>query len=164
MRRSAKLILLAAIIILASAALAYFGAMRFCASHMSAGDDLAWLRHEFHLNDAEMQRISQLHDGYLPKCREMCGRIASKQKEVETALANSGSTNSAEQKLVELGTLRAECQAQMLRHFEEVSRAMPAEQGKRYLAEMQRLTLGFHQDIENSMGAGPHSGHRHGDR
>jgi hypothetical protein len=164
MRRSVKLILVAAVIMLGSGALAYFGAMRFCANHMAADDDLAWLRHEFHLNDAEMQRIRQLHDGYLPKCREMCARIAAKQKEVDATLATNTKSNSAEQKLVELGTLRAECQAQMLRHFEEVSRAMPTEQGKRYLAEMQRLTLGFHQDIENSMGAGPHSGHGHGDR
>ena len=159
MTRSAKLVLLAAVIMLGSAALAYFGAMRFCANHMAAEDGLAWLRHEFHLNDAEMQRIQQMHDGYLPKCREMCSRIAAKQKEVEAAIANRDGANSAEQKLVELGTLRAECQAQMLRHFEEVSRAMPAEQGKRYLAEMQRLTLGFHQQFENSMGASPHSGH-----
>ena len=164
MTRSLKLILVATAIMLGSAALAYFGAMRFCSNHMASNDDLAWLRHEFHLNDAEMQRIRDMHEGYLPKCREMCHRIAAKQKEVEVALENRGNTNSAEQKLVELGTLRAECQAQMLKHFEEVSRAMPAEQGQRYLAEMQRLTLGFHQDIENSMGASPHSSHGHGDR
>jgi hypothetical protein len=164
MSRSAKLIVVAAAIVLGAAALAYFGAMHFCAKRMSADDDLAWLRQEFRLNQAEMQRVRQLHDGYLPKCREMCGRIAAKQKEVEASLASGTNTTSTEQKLVELGALRAECQGQMLRHFEEVSRAMPAEQGKRYLTEMQRLTLGFHQDIENSMGAGPHSGHRHGDR
>jgi hypothetical protein len=146
----------------ASAALAYFGAMRFCAHH-AANNDLAWLRHEFRLNDSEMQRIHQLHEGYLPKCREMCARIAAKQSEVETALTNHDSSNLAEQKLIELGTLRAECQAQMLRHFEEVSHAMPVEQGKRYLAEMQRLTLGFHEQIESSMGTSSHSGHGHGD-
>jgi len=163
MRRSAKLILIATAVALGCGALAYVGAMRLCARHMAKGDDLAWLRHEFHLSDSEMDRIRQLHEGYLPKCRQMCGRIAAKQNEVESALASGISTNSAEQKLIELGTLRAECQAQMLRHFEEVSRAMPADQGKRYLAEMQRLTLGFHEQIENSMGASPRSGHVHGD-
>src|SRR3954447_11446637 len=138
MRRSAKLILLASVLMAACAALAYFGALRFCA-HRAANDDLAWLKHEFRLNDSEMQRIRQLHEGYLPKCREMCARIAAKQTEVEAALTKYDGSNLAEQKLVELGTLRAECQAQMLRHFDEVSHAMPAEQGKRYLAEMQRL-------------------------
>lgn len=164
MRRSAKLMLSATVIMVAAAALAYFGAMRFCASHAGGtGDELAWLRHEFHLSDSEMQRVRQLHEGYLPKCREMCERIAAKQQEVQAALATQNGASTAEQKLIELGTLRAQCQAQMLRHFEEVSRAMPAEQGKRYLAEMQRLTLGFHEQIEGSMGASPQPGHMHGD-
>jgi hypothetical protein len=52
----------------------------------------------------------------------------------------------------------------MLRHFEEVSQEMPAEQAKRYLNEMRKLTLGFHQDFERSMGDMPASGHGHGDR
>jgi hypothetical protein len=39
----------------------------------------------------------------------------------------------------------------MLDHFAAVSRAMPAEQGKRYLAEMQQLTLGAHEQTEHSM-------------
>jgi hypothetical protein len=49
----------------------------------------------------------------------------------------------------------------MLAHFFEVSRAMPAEQGRRYLAEMQRLTLGFHEQIENTMSGGTSSPHVH---
>jgi hypothetical protein len=41
---------------------------------------------------------------------------------------------------------------------------MPPEQGKRYLSEMQKMTLGLHQDFERSMGNMPASGHGHGDR
>jgi len=47
----------------------------------------------------------------------------------------------------------------MLEHFMEVSRAMPPEQGRRYLAEMKRLTLGFHDEIEQSMSES--AGHEH---
>ena len=111
-----------------------------------------------------MDRVRKLHEGYLPKCGEMCAKIASKHREVDAALADSTQgTAVAEQKLVELGALRAQCQGQMLRHFQEVSRAMPPDQGKRYLEEMQRLTLGSHEQIEHSMGAAPPSGHGHGD-
>jgi len=39
----------------------------------------------------------------------------------------------------------------MLQHFTEVSQTMPPEQGRRYLAEMQRLTLGLHEQTEPSM-------------
>jgi hypothetical protein len=69
-------------------------------------------------------------------------------------------TSEAQEKLAEVAALRAQCQANMLAHFYEVSRAMPAEQGRRYLAEMQRLTLGFHEQIENTM-SGTSSPHVH---
>jgi hypothetical protein len=49
----------------------------------------------------------------------------------------------------------------MLQHFREVSQVMPAEQGRRYLAEMQRLTLGFHEQIEHSMAPGASNPHGH---
>jgi hypothetical protein len=65
----------------------------------------------------------------------------------------------AQQKLAELAVLRAQCQAQMLQHFTEVSQTMPPEQGRRYLAEMQRLTLGLHEQTESSMSGS--AGHEH---
>jgi len=139
-------------------------AKRVCAQHLvRLSDDLAWLRREFRLSDAELQRIRQLHEGYLPKCREMCDRIAAKKNELQAALdAGRGLTPEAEQKLAEVGALRSQCQAQMLRHFYDVSQAMPPEQGQRYLAEMQRLTLGFHEQFEHSMSPetpSPHGRH-----
>jgi len=139
----------------------YFAGQRMCATRANPADDLAWLREEFHLGDAEMARIRKLHEGYLPKCADMCVRIAAKKHELEEAM--TGTTNvsaAAGQKLIELGLLRAECQTQMLQHFVEVSRAMPPEQGRRYLAEMQRATLGFHEQIEQSMSESP--AHAHG--
>jgi small-conductance mechanosensitive channel len=126
------------------------------------GNDLAWLRQEFHLNDAEMARVQKLHSDYLPQCADMCQKIAAKKMEVVAAL--NGATNvtpAARQKLAELAALRAQCQAQMLRHFTEVSQAMPPEQGRRYLADMQRITLGLHEPTEQSMSisAGDLHGH-----
>jgi hypothetical protein len=159
MSRATRTVLAGVAIVAVVAGLAYWGAMRLCARQMAA-DDLSWLKREFRLSDIEMQRVRQLHEGYLPKCREMCGQIAQKQGEVEKALSSG---EAADAKLMELATLRARCQGQMLRHFQEVSQAMPPEQGKRYLSEMQKLTLGFHQDIERSMGEMPASRHGHGD-
>lgn len=125
-------------------------------------DDLDWLRMEFHLGDAELARIRQLHDGYLPKCREYCDRIAAKKREVAEGLANGTNVSAAvEAKLAEVATLRAQCQAAMLRHFVEVSRVMPSEQGKRYLAEMERLTLGTHEQIEHRMSGNAPTPHGH---
>lgn len=141
----------------------YFLTQWLCARHMSnPADDLAWLRQEFRLNDAEMAQVRKLHDGYLPKCGEMCAKIAAKKREVDQALAGATNvTTEAEQKLIELGTLRAQCQSQMLRHFAEVGQVMPPDQGRRYLAEMQRLTLGFHEQIEQSMSGSAGQAHGH---
>jgi len=163
MRRS-LLILLA--ILVAGAAItgaSYLLGCRVCARQLAgSGDDLAWLRREFRLSDTEMQRIRQLHEGYLPKCHENCARIAAKKKELQAALDQAkGMTPEAQQKLAEVAALRAECQGNMLAHFYEVSGAMPPEQGRRYLAEMQRLTLGFHEQIENTMSPDASSPHGH---
>ena len=140
----------------------FYAARQVCASRMcNPADNLDWLRHEFKLSDLDMSRVRQLHAGYLPKCSEMCARIEEKQHELEAALV--GATNftaAAQEKLTELGELRARCQSQMLQHFFEVSQAMPPEQGRRYLAVMQRCTLGFHEQIEHSMTES--SGHGHG--
>lgn len=137
----------------------YFAGQRACRMTRSA-DDLSWLRDEFHLGDAEMSRIQKLHEGYLPKCAEMCQKIAAKKSEFEMALNGTTNVNPvAQQKLAELAALRAQCQAQMLQHFIEVSQTMPPEPGRRYLAEMQRLTLGFHEQTESSMSES--AGHEH---
>ncbi|HEY6166877.1 MAG TPA: periplasmic heavy metal sensor [Verrucomicrobiae bacterium] len=146
-----------------------FGVTRFAVSRLTVactcdtGDDLAWFRREFHLNDAEMARVRQLHEGYLPQCEATCQRIA----EADSALTDALSTATnlspvVEARLAEVARLRAQCQTQMLRHFFEVSQAMPPEQGRRYMTEMERLTLRRFADFEEKMA--PAQGHAHGPR
>jgi hypothetical protein len=140
----------------------YFAGQRagviYCAN---PADDLSWLRTEFHLNDDEMARVRQVHESYLPQCAKMCALIAAKKAEVQAALANGTNvTAEVQKKLTELGEFRAQCQGQMLQHFIAVSQAMPPEQGRRYLAEMEKITLGSHEVIEQSMS--DHPGHEHG--
>ena len=162
MNRSLIIVLGALALGVAVFAGSYFVSQRACVMSMTnPADDLSWLRDEFHLNDAEMARVRQLHEGYMPQCAEMCTRIATKKQELAEALANDGTnvTADAQKKLTELGELRAQCQEQMLRHFIATSQAMPPEQGRRYLAQMQRLTLGFHEEIEKSMSST--AGHEH---
>ena len=163
MRRSLTLVIAMLLAGVAIAGGSYLLGCRICARQLAtSGDDLAWLRREFRLGDAEMQRIRQLHEGYLPKCHENCALIAAKKKELQAALDRAqGMTPEARQKLDEVAALRAKCQANMLVHFYEVSQAMPPAQGRRYLAEMQRLTLGFHEQIENTMSGDTSSPHGH---
>jgi len=115
-------------------------------------DDLDWLRKEFHLSDTELAKVRELHEGYRPQCAEMCQQIGAKQAELMTALTDATNFNATiETNLSELHALRARCLGQMLKHFMEVSRAMPPEQGRRYLSEMQKLTLSFSGPCEQAM-------------
>ena len=131
----------------------YFASQRACMMcNAQPTDELAWLRIEFHLSDAEMARIRQLHEGYLPQCAEMCAKIAAKKSELESALGTGTNlTAEAQSKLSELAELRAQCQAQMLQHYITVSQTMPSDEGQRYLAEMKRITLGSHEQTEQTM-------------
>jgi hypothetical protein len=153
MNRSLVILLSTLVLGTAVFAGAYFISQRtavMCCSNPT--DDLSWLRNEFHLSDADMAHIRRLHEGYMPQCAEMCAKIAQKKSELEVALENNTNiTADAKTKLVELGELRAQCQAQMLQHFVTVSQAMPPEQGQRYLDEMKRITLGFHEQTEQTM-------------
>jgi Spy/CpxP family protein refolding chaperone len=162
MKRPSFIVLLALVVGAAVFAASYQLSHRLCAGKITANDDLAWLRQEFQLGEAELARVRALHDGYLPRCAEMCRQIAAKKRDLEQVLARETNVNAAvEQKLSELGALRAQCQTEMLRHFAEVSQAMPPEQGRRYLAEMQRITLGTHEQIERSMSDSAGQAHGH---
>jgi len=132
---------------LATAALAY-AAVYFDrtaggrAALKAEAPELLWLKQEFHLDDAQFQRIVRLHNGYLPQCGETCQKIASKNAELRAMFAKTDSvTPEVVNKLNEIAQLRTECQTNMLRHFYEVSRAMPPEQGRRYLAWIQEKTV-----------------------
>jgi hypothetical protein len=102
-----------------------------------------WLQSEYHLNNDEMARIQKLHNDYVSQCNAMCQMIAAKQTDVETALNNGTNVSPvAQQKLDDLAACRAHCQSQMLQYFVNVSRIMPPDEGRRYLADMERDTLG----------------------
>lgn len=123
------------------AAVAAYGCIYFvCMSparslQQSDKPELAWLKEEFKLSDAEFKRVAELHAGYLPQCRAMCREIDAHDEKLQTLL--SGATNMTPEitaTLTESSRLRSECQTMMLRHFFEVSRTMPPEEGRRYLA------------------------------
>ena len=161
MNRSLFILVGALAVAAAVFAAAYCAGQRTCMMCQPATtDDLAWLRTEFQLSDAEMNRIRQLHEGYLPQCADYCAQIAAKKAELSAALAGATNlTETARARLDELTELRKQCQWQMLQHFVAVSQTMPAAQGQRYLAEMERLTLGFHEQTEATMSGT--AGHEH---
>ncbi|PYK99224.1 MAG: hypothetical protein DME19_09415 [Verrucomicrobia bacterium] len=108
----------------------------------SGQPELAWLKHEFKLSDAEFSRITKLHEAYLPQCKARCRRIADLNNKLTNAVGSAAQVTPEIGRLLdERARMRAECQAEMLKHFFEVSRTMPPEQGKRYLVWVQEQTF-----------------------
>jgi hypothetical protein len=108
----------------------------------SSQPELAWLKEEFKLSDSEFKRVCELHEAYLPQCAEMCGKIEAQNQRVRTLLtATNQMTAEIESAIAESARLRGQCQRNMLQHFYEVSRTMPPEQGRRYLAWVQERTF-----------------------
>jgi len=104
--------------------------------------ELQWLKNEFHIADSDFARISEMHDSYRAGCAQRCRLIDEKNEELKRLLAHSTSiTPELERALAETARLRAECQSKMLQHFYEVSRTMPSEQGRRYLAWVTERTI-----------------------
>jgi hypothetical protein len=104
--------------------------------------ELAWLRQEFNLGDAEFARIAELHQAYLPQCRQRCGLVEQQNERLGQLLAHADTvTPEIRDLLAERARIRAECEAEMLKHFLAVSRTMPAEQGRRYLAWIEQQTF-----------------------
>ena len=137
-----------------------YWASRTACRMTAPSDDLSLLQTEYHLNNAQMVHIRALHDGYLPQCAEMCAKIAKKKQKLEQELAGGTNISSeAQATLSDIAAFRAQCQAQMLQHFLTVSQAMPPEEGQRYLAKMQKLTLGINDQMEQSMTES--AGHEH---
>ena len=121
--------------------------------------ELAWLKKEFALSDTEFTRITALHEAYMPQCAQRCRVTEQQNRKLKELLAKDATiTPEIQNLLTERAKNRAQCEAEMLKHFQEVSRAMPPEQGRRYLAWVQEQTVLRGQAMENrhKMGGGGH--------
>ena len=163
MRKPLAIVLGALVVSAAVFVGAFYCTRQICVQHVAKSpDDLDWLRLEFRLSDADVARVRTLHEGYLPLCEANCDRITAKKSELAKALAaGTNTTATLDQLRAEVAALRTHCQFEMLAHFDEVSRAMPPEQGRRYLAEMKRLTVGAHERMERSMSGTNQDAHGH---
>jgi hypothetical protein len=111
--------------------------------------EVAWLRKEFKLSEDEFARISQLHQAYLPQCAERCRNIEEQNQKLRGLLASATEmTPEIQAVIAERARMRADCEAEMMKHFLQVSRTMPAEQGRRYLAWVEDQTFLHGQAME----------------
>lgn len=129
-------------------------------AHQGGAPELAWLKTEFKIPDAEFQRIEKLHSSYVAGCMERCRLIDAKNAELQRLLQESKTvTPQVDQAIQDAARLRADCQAEMLRHFYEVRASMPPEQGQRYFDWVVRCTFGSEHASMMSAPANAHHEH-----
>jgi hypothetical protein len=143
MRRSLFILVTGFLLAVAAYAGLYFVVTaKYHSMETSPEPELTWLKREYHLSDKEFEQICQMHDSYMSGCAERCRQIDEKNEQLRKLLAATNAvTPQVETTLAESALLRAECQKKMLNHFFEVSRMMPPEQGRRYLAWVQDKTI-----------------------
>lgn len=116
------------LVALAAAALA-FGVTHFCLRPSADTGEIAWMRGEFHLSDAQVAAIEKLHDDYFPVCMEHCAAITRARKQLDAA---SPADKPAAQ--AEFARLQAVCHDATLAHLQRVAAVMPPDQGARFLS------------------------------
>src|SRR6266700_3149781 len=90
MKKSAIILLLGLVACAAAFSTIYFfGTAHYRQMMLEPKPELAWLKKEFKLSDAEFARISQLHEAYLPACRERCMRINELNRKLQQLLAQT---------------------------------------------------------------------------
>ena len=102
----------------------------------------------------------RLHEAYLPECAERCRLIDAQNQRLQELLAQATNvTPEIRALLQQRAQTRATCEAEMLKHFIAVSRTMPPEQGRRYLAWVERQTFMNGQAMEQSHHPMSHESH-----
>ena len=102
-----------------------------------SGGEMEWLRHEYHLSDAQFSRVRDMHREYAPKCDLMCEKIAKTNARLDQIIkTNKTFTPEVDAAMNECVTVQAECRRALLRHVYEVSTEMSPEDGARYLQMM----------------------------
>jgi hypothetical protein len=104
--------------------------------------ELVWLRREFHLSDAQFQRIQALHTAYVGKCDLTCQRITDANAVLDAAISRSGGvTPEIQHAMAEVARVQQDCQQSMLAHAYEISEQMSPGSAEQYLKMMKRRII-----------------------
>ncbi len=130
----------AILVILAALGLAVLSAVTtYCIQKRLASkpSELEWLRTEFHLSDAQFQKIVSLHSEYRPQCETMCRQFSEANSKLGKLISESrGMTPEISKQLRHVEQVEAECREGMLSHIYAVAREMNPDQGQRYISIM----------------------------
>lgn len=118
--------------------------------------ELAWLRTELKLSDAQFRQASDLHAAYRPVCAEMCRNISEAHARLEALAAGGrGMTPDLDDAIRHHARVHAECQKKMLEHLYKTAALLDDNQAARYLEAM------IPHALDTSVTSGTPDGHKH---
>lgn len=99
--------------------------------------ELAWVKTDLKLTDAQFGKVSDLHAAYRPKCADMCRSLAEAHEAIE-ALAEKDRrmTPELEAAIRRHAAVHAACQQAMLEHLYQTAALLDPGQATRYLEVM----------------------------
>ena len=99
--------------------------------------ELAWLRRDLDLDDAEFAAASELHAAYRPVCVEMCAHISEAHAKLERlAKSSHGMNPELAEAIREHARVHAECQQRMIEHLYRTAALFDEKQADEYLRMM----------------------------
>jgi hypothetical protein len=118
--------------------------------------ELAWLRTELKLSEAQFRQASELHAAYRPICEQMCHNISEAHAKLEP-LARTGRSITPElaAAIQNHARVHAECQQKMLEHLYQTAALLDDKQAARYLETM------IPHALDSSLASGTPGGHKH---
>jgi hypothetical protein len=120
----------------------FFGTADLRSVSLNRDAELIWLRREFHLTDAQFQKIQALHTAYVGKCDLMCQRIMDANAALDAAISrNRRVAPEVQLAMAEAARVQQECQQSMLAHIYEISGQMDPSSAERYLKMMKQRII-----------------------
>ncbi len=113
------------------------------------GDDLAWIRAEFGLNEPQFAAVRKLHADYSVVCAQHCADISAAQSRLQKLTIDGASAAELEAARRDVAALEEVCNTATRAHIRRVAQAMPDGQGERYIAI-----------VEPHLAHSPHDGSR----
>lgn len=101
---------------------------------VTKGDTMEWLRTDFHLTDAQLTAIRQLHESYAGTCEEYCRMIQEATRARNALEAAHGDKTALDAANSKLQGMRVVCESSIAAHVRKVAALMSPEDGRRYLA------------------------------
>ena len=112
--------------------------------------ELEWLHQWLRLDEAQFQKVKDLHLAYRPKCQDLCMRTHDAEALLLSAMKDPAADLTANLRM--RAELQIECQQAMLGHVRQTAACMSSEQAQKYYNTMLPHVLGLRhpRDSESS--------------